>query len=149
MKRQSKSIRAGVVFLAVSLGMCLQGCYPWAEHRQESPEYRGMVLDAETKQPVPKTKLEICGGGMKSSTKSKDDGSFRLEPLRRFHGGMMTLEGIKPDSPSPPERLVLRLSQHGYQSTQLEATNYLTGEAWFAGVELGNILLQPVPAAKK
>ena len=55
-------------------------------------------------------------GDEMASTKSGTDGSFRLGPIRAFHAGIMTLEGIQPryasfgsDTPS------LGISRIGYQ----------------------------------
>jgi hypothetical protein len=154
---RAKSIRAGLLSLAVLIAMSLQGCI-WAERREMSATYHGRVLDGETKLPVPEARLEIRFLDMKASTKSASDGSFHLGPLKRFHLGIMTLEGIKPEIAfSMPERLFLDISRRDYQPVQIlvpSDTSYWvspakTNGAWNGGVVLGNILLQPTATTRK
>jgi hypothetical protein len=121
-----------------------------------SAAYRGKVLDAETKLPVPKARLEIRFLDMKCVTKSDSDGSFRLGPLKHFQVGIMTLEGLKPeDRRSMPERLFLDISRRDYQAAQLLVptesswvSSEKTNEARNGDLELGNILLIPTPKTR-
>jgi hypothetical protein len=151
-----KSIRAYLLSVLILIVMTLQGCI-WAENREMSAAYNGKVLDAETKQPVARARLEIRFLDMKTSTKSESDGSFRLGPLKHFQVGIITMEGPKPDRRSMPERLFLSISCRDYQDSQVlvpsETTFWVspvkTNGTWHGSLELGNILLHPAPSTRK
>jgi hypothetical protein len=110
------------------------------------------LLDAETSLPVGKASLEIQVGSLKASTKSGVDGFFRLGPLREFRVGIMTLEGLRPQSSIPwSDRLFLSISRRDYQSLRLDVPRDTStwnspeksSGTWNGDLALGNILLQP------
>jgi len=141
----------GLLWLVTLIATLSQGCYPWGESRERSAAYHGRLLDAETKSAVSQATLEIHEGSLKSSTTSAADGYFRLEALREFRAGIMTLEGLKPESKTQSTNtLSLSISHRNYQSVQLDVlrdTSFWnspekTNGTWNGDLELGDILLQ-------
>jgi hypothetical protein len=101
---------------------------------------------------VEKATVKIQMLSLKASTKSGADGSFRIGPLRDFRVGIMTLEGLRPDSSAGwPESLEISISRLSYQPLQLNVPSdtstwnspVKTSGTWNGDLELGNIRLQP------
>jgi hypothetical protein len=151
--RSTRSVlRVGGLTLAGLVAMLLQGCYPAWETFDRSAAYHGRLLDAETSLPVEKATVKIQMLSLKASTKSGADGSFRIGPLRDFRVGIMTLEGLRPDSSAGwPESLEISISRLSYQPLQLNVPSdtstwnspVKTSGTWNGDLELGNIRLQP------
>jgi hypothetical protein len=149
---RARPFRVGMLTLAVLATLLSQGCYPAGETFDRSATYHGRLLDAETIMPVGKASLKIQVGSLKASTKSEADGFFRLGPLHDFRVGVMTMEGLRPDSSGGwPDRLEISISRSGYQTLQLDVPRdtstwdspVKTNGTWNGELELGNIMLQP------
>ena len=77
----------------------LQGCVEGHVHSGIS---RGRVVDADTKAPIKRAKVELDGGQLRTSTRSGDDGSFAVGPLKCSHFGIVV----------PPEPHVIPGCKH-------------------------------------
>ena len=152
MRKLMNGIRLKTLIIAVLIAALSQGCYPWCARSDRSTAYHGRLLDAETGLPVEKAELKICLDSLQASTKSSWNGYFRLGPLKQFHVGIMTLEGIRPElKPLSTNRLFLNISRHDYQPVQLNVpsdpsiwnSSWKTSGHWNGDLELGDILLKP------
>ncbi len=80
----------------------IQGC---VEHHVHSGICRGRVVDADTQAPLKRATVELDGGQLRASTKSGEDGSFAVGPLRCSHFGIVippephVIPGCKHDIP--------------------------------------------------
>lgn len=128
--------------------LLLQGCFLPSKNIH-SAVYRGRIVDAETKQPVAKARIEVRGGFyLAAASNSDSSGAFVVGPLNCWRwyffvpfgegkipgdcGQVVIVDGFKNS---------LDISRSGYKPASILVPMY--GTNWDEGVILGEIALHP------
>lgn len=127
--------------------LLLQGCF-LPSRTIHSAVYRGHLMDAETKQPISKARVEIRGAyHMTATSKSDSSGAFSVGPLDcwRWCFYVPCAEGRIPMDcrhVMPDEIMFsLEVSRSGYEPARVFVPMY--GTNWSRELFIGNIMIHP------
>lgn len=148
MRLRSEIVARCLRLIGVALVLfVLQGCI-LPSKTIHSAVYHARILDAQTKQPIPKARVELRGGYYLTATsKSGAKGDFRVGPLHcwRLFLAVPFGEGRIPNEckheMSDNSLFMLEVSRSGYEAARVLVPMH--GTNWSYDFLVGNIVLHP------